>query len=604
MGWAFGKFDRGTMLTRNSIESGTAGWLAGGVLNVALASLLSVGVESCAGNPGSQQPVPVDPAAGMSATTNVPAETEPPKCDGRSPTICPVFDWQVVVNNGVTFPGDSRKFNSYNQPSINVNKLVVFRARSKGGSTGEPAHGVLVRDMATLAPLTTVFDRKTPVPQPNNLGTLFVEPPSFPRIDMWSSTIASRGNHPPAWTYLLGDGTETRAGTTGIYTNPFGNLITGASNLGDVPAFDFFAAPETGGKFDVFPGAPAVTDGATLVFKGNYTVGDVGKTGVYYRDLTNAPIDGLEPAGGTGAVVVIADTETLIPGTHTPFGSTAPPSAVAREAVFAGFDNEDAPTLGGIYMAPLTRTRPALTALVEIGGQVPGERRGVTFNKLGEGVSFDGRFVAFWGAWGSETKTLVLQCPTEGNKDRRLYCLEQYPSGFTTTVPAHQGIFVEDTRTQQTRAVAKAPDDFDDFVYWNFSGKVPGGSEDEGEPARWRFATFVAASGLVDGQLTDAAFHAAFKARTGAVVGGAYVNPIDGIYLRKGPGGSPFAKVVETGMNGGFMDPAAAGAPPITAMGIERDGFRGSSLVINVSMGTEDSGWAGIYLTAVPEEER
>jgi hypothetical protein len=46
------------------------------------------------------------------------------------------------VNNAVTVPGDTRKFNSYNQPSVNINRLVVFRARSKGGMSGEPAHGV------------------------------------------------------------------------------------------------------------------------------------------------------------------------------------------------------------------------------------------------------------------------------------------------------------------------------------------------------------------------------------------------------------------------------------------------------------------------------
>ena len=34
-------------------------------------------------------------------------------------------------------------------------------------------------------------------------------------------------------------------------------------------------------------------------------------------------------------------------------------------------------------------------------------------------------------------------------------------------------------------------------------------------------------------------------------------------------------------------------------MGIERDGFRGSTLVINASMGSEETGWAGVYLTTV-----
>jgi len=42
---------------------------------------------------------------------------------------------------------------------------------------------------------------------------------------------------------------------------------------------------------------------------------------------------------------------------------------------------------------------------------------------------------------------------------------------------------------------------------------------------------------------------------------------------------------------------------PVTEMGIERDGFRGSALAVNVSMGTEEAGWAGIYLTTVPNDD-
>ena len=131
-----------------------------------------------------------------------------------SPSV--VFDWQIVVNNGVKVPveGDNRKFNSYNPPSLNVDRLVVFRARTKGGMGGQPVHGVFTRDMAVAeTPVTTIFDRKTAVPQPNNilwppnnLLTRFIEPPSFPRIDMWSDTVASRGNHQPVWSYLLPDG--------------------------------------------------------------------------------------------------------------------------------------------------------------------------------------------------------------------------------------------------------------------------------------------------------------------------------------------------------------------------------------------------------------
>lgn len=59
-------------------------------------------------------------------------------------------------------------------------------------------------------------------------------------------------------------------------------------------------------------------------------------------------------------------------------------------------------------------------------------------------------------------------------------------------------------------------------------------------------------------------------------------------------------------MDGTILDPEAVvaetgAALPVTEMGIERDGFRGSSLVINASMGTEEASWAGIYLTVVPK---
>ncbi len=54
-----------------------------------------------------------------------------------------------------------------------------------------------------------------------------------------------------------------------------------------MPGFEFFAVPgaPAATPFDVFPGAPAVTGETTIVFKGNFTVDNVGKTGVFYRDL-------------------------------------------------------------------------------------------------------------------------------------------------------------------------------------------------------------------------------------------------------------------------------------------------------------------------------
>ena len=314
-----------------------------------------------------------------------------------APPSPPLFSWSTVVNNTDFMPTKGceqditkcRLFNSYNQPSVNRDGLVVIRARSRGGEgdTGghedepeagatvtsadgtehenQPVHGIYTRDMSVAgSPIIRILDRKTEVPQPNNayyppsnpLLTTFIETPSFPRIDMESATIATRANHQPVWIYGSG-GDETRVGTTGIYTNPFGDLITGAAKLGAVPDFEFFAVPglDPPTMFDVFPGAPAVTGGDVIVFKGNYTAENVGRTGVFYRELVDEDIDD-GPGGGTNPVVLIANnTDTFIPGTSRVFGSTSPPSAANGWAVFAGFDNEENPTLGGIYLVPLSR---------------------------------------------------------------------------------------------------------------------------------------------------------------------------------------------------------------------------------------------------------
>ena len=542
----------------------------------------------------------------------------------------PSLSWQTVVNNGDYIPTAScnpttptsppcRKFNSYNQPSVNEKNLVVFRARSKGGQGGEPVHGVYTRDMNKgSAAIVKILDRDTLVPAPNTESATFIEPPSFPRIDMVSSMIATRGNHKPVFGYTLPDGSDTKVGTTGIYTNHFGSLITGVGKLGGVPEFSFLQVPEfPSTTFEVFPGAPAVTQGSTIVFKGNYTVGIASKTGVYYRDLKKQAV-----AGGTQPVVLIANnTHTLIPGTtSTLFGSTAPPSAVGKQAVFAGFDNEENPTAGGIYLAPLESYKltkqPKLKTLVSIGSQVPSEPKNTPFNKLGEGVSFDGRYIAFWGAWGDANKKVRLYCREDGNKDLKAYC-ESTASGSTEDlvnggwyqekdVPVNQGIFVHDLKSGKNVRVARTGTglaDFSDFVYWNFSGKAPGvgeggESDDDGELARWRSASFMAVSSKVD----DDNYYTAFKARTAVTDG----NPVDGIYLRKETEKSPLFTVVKTGMNGTLFDPEAIDTAsntilPVTEMGLERDGFRANSLAINVSMGTEEAGWAGVYLTRLPK---
>jgi hypothetical protein len=586
---------------------------------------------------------------------------------GAAPPAPPApasFDWTTVVNNTYRMPSSTKNFNSYNQPSVNLRGLVVIRARSRGGEgsgggggggANQPVHGIYTRDMGVAgSAIVKILDRKTEVPQPNNahypptnpLLTTFIETPSFPRIDMDSDTVATRGNHQPVWVYALPDGSETRAGTTGIYTNPFGDLVTGASKLGVAPGLEFFAVPgvEPPTMFDVFPGSPAVTGGSTIVFKGNYTVEGAGKTGVFYRTLAQEPIvllDGTElaPAGGMSDVVLIANnTDTIIPGTVPPviFGSTSPPSAANGSVIFAGFDNEEKPTLGGIYLAPLEE-RPTLTPLVSIGQKVPDEFGNKAFNNLGEGGAFDGRYVGFWGAWGNGKRTVRLYCPTEGNKDRIAYCNQNLVCQDGTIekdlnstcdetgcwqekkVPVRQGIFLHDTVKGTTRTVAKTSARFAEFVFWNYSGKVPcmsagghgeEGAEDDGEPARWRSSAFVAVSGE----------RTAFKAVAGGGVKGGCgschtgeIGPVPpspfhgrriGIYLNLKPG-QDIMSVLDTRTDGQMVDPEAPAGLKVTEVGLEREGLRGDWLAVSAKMGvaggTEEDGMAGVYITSVPK---
>ena len=510
--------------------------------------------------------------------------------------------WGTVVNNLDLIPGTETEvvFNSYNQPSVNASGHVVFRARSKGP---RPVSGIYERDMLVPgSPLAKIADRSSVVPGPNNTRSMpddtlatFNEFPSIPRIAIGSNTSATRGNSTPVWTYKLEDGSDTRVGTTGIYIHRDGGLLTGIGLLGAVPEptepavggnhFPYMQVPGVtpATRFDVFPGSPALADGDWIVFKGNYTEDGTGKTGVFYRD----PVGG----GGIKPTYLLANTSTEIPGVPgVTFGSTAPPSAAGTQAVFAGFDNEESPTYGGIYLVPLT-PNPSLTTLVGIGDMVPGETEG-TFTRFGEALSFDGRYVAFWAAWGEDVIPLHLDCPADGNADILAYCMEIYPDGFDTTVPAHQGIFVYDTHTNTLHRVASTGGEIADFVYWNFSGKPPGvggGDEGDGEFPRWRSTSFLTVSGGPNNPFT-----VAFKARSMDTDS----NPVDAIYLADATSMVP---LVDTTMDGRILDPEAPDGSTISALGIEREGLRGSWLTITAAMLEPVSGesMAGIYVSRI-----
>lgn len=510
--------------------------------------------------------------------------------------------WVTVANNSFVPPGVvGKSFFSFNQPSINSSGKVVFRARAKapgGAAGGEPHRGVWAVDLCSSPTLQTVIDNSTVVPTPNNTGETFIETPSIPRIDISSPLLASRGNSQPVWTYTDPvTQLESRAGTTGIFTWINGPLATGVNILGNLPDFSYFQVPlpaPAGTKFDVFPGSPTATNGKFIAFKGNFTVIEnlvsVGKTGVYFRDISipNSP------------VVAIADTSTMIPGQAVAFGSTAPPSAAAGKIVFTGLDNEETPTLGGIYVAPLA-DRPALTAIALIGDPVP-DRAGVpvanaTFTRFGEGLAYDGRYVAFWGAWGAETRAVVLNCPTDGNQDLRTYCNATYPQGYTAQIPVNQGIFLHDTVSRQTLMAARsgAGEAFQDFLYWVFSGRPPGtgsGDDSDGEPPRWRSSAFAAVDGT-RGVL--------FKGSRSPIPN--VTVPSSGIYAAGYVNGALTDAVpaIEVGNLVAKLDPGAPADSTVLSVGIEREAIRSGWVTLTVSsINPAGESWAGVYATYVP----
>jgi len=109
-------------------------------------------------------------------------------------------------------------------------------------------------------------------------------------------------------------------------------------------------------------------------------------------------------------------------------------------------------------------------------------------------------------------------------------------------------------------------------------------------------------------------YRVAFLARKGAIDPDTnlYDDPVDGIYLAEVIGASApgITTLLQTGMDGTLLDPLAVwdddenpATPevplPIASLALERDALRGNLLAITASMGVEEAGWAGIYLTEV-----
>ncbi|WP_436641510.1 hypothetical protein [Microbaculum sp. FT89] len=510
------------------------------------------------------------------------------------------LDWEIIANSNTVIPGTSKTYSSFNQPSINNNCLTTFRARGTGPST--PPSGVYyVRACKSGSRIRKLFARGDLVPAPNNTGATFKEFPSFSRIDVENDFIASRGQSDPVWTYTTPSG-DTKVGTAGIYFGTGKTFIpgTGASLLGAVPGFWYFDVPDfPGTKFDQFPGAPAPFDGKFIAFKGNYTetigAATIARTGVYLRQIgkrTELP------------VVKIADTHDRIPGTSTTFGSTAPPSAAAGMIVFLGLDNEDNPTLGGIYRAKAKRPkklrdRPRrLRTLVAIGDKVPGFRK-QRFTRFGEGLSFDGNLLTFWGAWGDQMRTVRLHCPVDGNADLIAECIVQCPDTDAVgnycerQVPANQGIFVRypDGKIKRVASTRRTNGNFQDFLFWVFSGRPPGvggGGDDGGEvpePPRWRSSAFAAVSSNRS-DVPSVVFKAIHRTKG------------EGLYLRRRMTKKRIVPIIRIGDDAAPIDSAAPAGSRVTSVGVERDGYRNCHLVVNAGFLNEatSESWAGVYL--------
>lgn len=509
------------------------------------------------------------------------------------------YSWITVANSNTEVPGAAgAKFSSFNQPSINNDCRVVFRARGKG--PGEPPTGIFHDNPCKPdVPVRKKLLRGGQVPQPNNLSATFNEFPAFARIAAGSNLIATRGQSKPVWEYTLPDMTETRVGTAGIYAGMLDeDPRTGASQTGVIPLFSYYDVPHfPGTKFDQFPGAPAAFSKKFIAFKGNFTetlpetmttvadiVPTISRTGVYYRNIYD---------GGKKEVRRVADSTMNIPGTDTKFGSTAPPSAASGKIVFLGLDIEEAPTMGAIYRHRLDQPG-VLTSLAAIGGAVPAVA-GETFNRLGEGLSYNGRFLAYWGAWGDATRTVRLHCPADGNADIIAECKIQCPTTdeignyCEKEVQVNQGIFLRREKDGKEFLIARSGAGylFQDFQFWVFSGRPPGVGESDSEdpePPRWRASSFVAAASNDYNNAT-------------VVFKGSKSSGESGLYIRKRVG-VPVTPLLLLGASSAGIDPKAPVGSVVTAVGVERDGLRNCQLAINASFlnETTSESWAGIYV--------
>lgn len=174
----------------------------------------------------------------------------------------------------------------------------------------------------------------------------------------------------------------------------------------------------------------------------------------------------------------------------------------------------------------------------------------------------------------------------------------------------NQGVFLYDRSTQALTRIARTGEEgVQNFVFWGFSGRVPGvggalgeladpgfDEAEEEEFARWRSAQYMALSHRAGENTAQIAFKAERSGHTG-------------IYVREGIARQlPLRTAVEEVTTAGQpMDPEAPVDSWISSAGVERDGFRNGRLAITASMlwinpadPTESLSWGGLYVGSIP----
>ena len=552
--------------------------------------------------------------------------------------------WKPVVNRNDVLPENGQSFESFTEPSVNRSGAVAFGGTS--GGVPHPIAGVFLRRMGAVGqPIETLLQRGGDVAAPNNVENppfsgqfagyrMF---PWFPRIDADAVMVTSRGTSGPVWRFLLPNGEELFQGTSGVFATSNGSRFTAANMLGDVrdpdtlePSFPEYSVPNEyeGTAFDGFPGSPAMGGSRFVTFKGAWrtyqhsTLHPDYTEGLYARDLEFQ----LDPL----VEIVTSDDEIPMPLvllSNPHFEVIGSPSSSDSRTVFLGTDDANHPHHGGIFLADLAEPVVSLVPLVQIGDHVPGLNPGAlatgddTFTQLGETLSFNGRWVAFWGSWGHSHRNVHFHCPEEWEVDDAQLakcCHHRYGEGFEVDVPSNQGIFVYDTDTGVTYPVSligdgtsSSKDSIESFVYWKFSGTVlddhgdmlsGGNGHDDGVPvdetelADWRMSTYAAVESAVSYGGTESEFRVAFKAIM-------HQHHEDTIFMAQGPDGATPTEIITTGALGSTLDLATPEGARIVDLAMERDSLRDGWFVIAAKMWNHDThqSWAGVYASGSTE---